>query len=280
MNRVLLTGRLTRDPEMRTVSNGKTVTQFSIATNEYRGGPEKAEFHTVVTWDRLAEICSQYLGKGQLVAIEGRLQTRQWEDERKIRHWKTEIVANQVEMLSGRRKKDYAPNRRRRRSRCRRPSWASSRTSSRPPPLDQELDDDDLLGDRDDDGGRRAGRRRGLTRRFLLPRLSRGGRGPSLPRPPLPALVGPMTEPPTGEQPVIVVIRIADMPQPQTPAERSVCTRCREPVWLGYAVRIDAPFGVPVCLLCALPELQRSEPIELTPEVRRELLEWARRRRD
>src|SRR5688572_6271350 len=65
MNRVLLTGRLTRDPEMRVVSNGKNVTQFSIATNEYRGGQEKAEFHNVVTWDRLAQICSQYLGKGQ-----------------------------------------------------------------------------------------------------------------------------------------------------------------------------------------------------------------------
>ena len=61
-----------------------------------------------MTWDRLAEICGQYLGKGQLVALEGRLQTRQWEDDHKIRHWKTEVVAASVEMLSGRRKKDYA----------------------------------------------------------------------------------------------------------------------------------------------------------------------------
>ncbi|CAN5748753.1 hypothetical protein BH23CHL7_BH23CHL7_17090 [soil metagenome] len=58
--------------------------------------------------DRLAEICAQYLGKGQLVAIEGRIQTRQWEDEAKQRHWKTEIVAASVEMLAGKRKKDYA----------------------------------------------------------------------------------------------------------------------------------------------------------------------------
>ncbi len=79
-----------------------------MATNDYRGGSEKSEYHTVVTWDRLAEICGQYLGKGQLVSIIGRLQTRQWEDDSKIRHWKTEIVANSVEMLSGRRKKDYA----------------------------------------------------------------------------------------------------------------------------------------------------------------------------
>jgi single-strand DNA-binding protein len=108
MNRVLLTGRLTRDPEMRTLASGKTVTQFSLATNEYRGGQEKPEYHAVVTWDRLAEICGQYLGKGQLVALEGRLQTRQWEDDRKLKHWKTEVVASHVEMLSGRRKKDYA----------------------------------------------------------------------------------------------------------------------------------------------------------------------------
>jgi single-strand DNA-binding protein len=108
MNRVMLTGRLTRDPELRSLANGKSVTQFAIATHDYRGGAEKSEYHNVVTWDRLAEICSQYLGKGQLVAVEGRIQTRQWEDDKKVRHWKTEIVANAVEMLSGRRKKDYA----------------------------------------------------------------------------------------------------------------------------------------------------------------------------
>ena len=62
----------------------------------------------MVTWDRLAEICGQYLAKGSLVSIEGRLQTRQWEDDAKQRHWKTEIVASSVEMLSGKRKKDYA----------------------------------------------------------------------------------------------------------------------------------------------------------------------------
>jgi len=108
VNKVLLTGRLTRDPEMRSLASGKSVTQFSVATNEYAGnGKEKAEYHNVVTWDRLAEICGTYLGKGQQVAIEGRLQTRSWDDDRGQRHWKTEIVAAHVEMLSGRRKKDY-----------------------------------------------------------------------------------------------------------------------------------------------------------------------------
>ena len=108
MNRVLLTGRLTRDPEMRTLPSGKTVTNFSVATNEYRTRDEYTEYHAVVTWERLAEICGQFLGKGQMVSLEGRLQTRRWEDDHKIKHYRTEIVASSVEMLSGRRKKDYA----------------------------------------------------------------------------------------------------------------------------------------------------------------------------
>jgi len=109
MNKVLLAGRLTRDPEMRALASGKHVTQFSVATTEYAGnGKERPEYHNIVTWDRLAEISGRYLGKGQQVAIEGRLQTRTWDDEKGARHWKTEIVATSVEMLSGRRKKDYA----------------------------------------------------------------------------------------------------------------------------------------------------------------------------
>src|SRR5947207_11094396 len=108
VNKVLLTGRLTRDPELRSLASGNTVTQFGVATNEYRtNGQEKSEFHNVVTWDRLAEICGQYLSKGQQVALEGRLQTRSWDDDRGLRHWKTEVVADRVEMLGGRRKKDY-----------------------------------------------------------------------------------------------------------------------------------------------------------------------------
>jgi single-strand DNA-binding protein len=107
VNKVVLTGRLTRDPEMRSLASGKSVTQFAVATNAYAAGKEKAEYHNVVTWDRLAEICGQYLGKGQQVAIEGRLQTRSWDDDRGQRHWKTEVVAAHVEMLSGRKKKDY-----------------------------------------------------------------------------------------------------------------------------------------------------------------------------
>ena len=108
MNKVLLTGRLTRDPELRSLASGSSVATFAVATNEFRGnGKERAEYHNVVVWDRLAQVCGQYLGKGQQVAIEGRLQTRQWDDDRGARHWKTEVVATSVEMLSGRRKRDY-----------------------------------------------------------------------------------------------------------------------------------------------------------------------------
>jgi single-strand DNA-binding protein len=108
VNKVLLTGRLTRDPELRSLASGSSVATFAVATSEYRGnGKEHAEFHNVVVWDRLAQVCGQYLGKGQQVAIEGRLQTRQWDDDRGSRHWKTEVVATAVEMLSGRRKRDY-----------------------------------------------------------------------------------------------------------------------------------------------------------------------------
>ena len=108
MNKVLLTGRLTRDPEMRSLASGKSVTTFTVASNEFiGGGREKSEYTAVVTWDRLAEIAGTYLGKGQQVAIEGRLQTRSWDDDRGARHWKTEVVAAHVEMLSGRKKKDY-----------------------------------------------------------------------------------------------------------------------------------------------------------------------------
>jgi len=108
VNKVLLTGRLTRDPEMRSLASGKNVTTFTVASNEFvGGGKERSEYHPVVAWDRLAEIAGRYLGKGQQVAVEGRLQTRSWDDERGMRHWKTEVVASHVEMLSGRKKKDY-----------------------------------------------------------------------------------------------------------------------------------------------------------------------------
>jgi single stranded DNA-binding protein len=85
------------------------LTTFTVATNDYRSaGNERTEYHACVAWDRLAEICGQFVSKGQLVDVEGRLQTRQWDDDAGRRHWKTEIVVSSLEMLSGRAKKDYA----------------------------------------------------------------------------------------------------------------------------------------------------------------------------
>ena len=83
MNKVLLVGRLTRDPEQRSLPSGKAVANFVIATNEFRGSGagERTEYRNVVAWDRLAEICGQFLSKGQLIDVEGRLQTRQWDDD-------------------------------------------------------------------------------------------------------------------------------------------------------------------------------------------------------
>jgi len=110
MNKVMLVGRLTRDPELRSLPSGKPVANFVLATNEFRGNGagERTEYHNLVAWDRLAEICGQFLSKGQLVDVEGRLQTRQWDDPAGARHWKTEVVVASLEMLSGRGKKEYA----------------------------------------------------------------------------------------------------------------------------------------------------------------------------
>ena len=109
MNKVMLVGRLTRDPELRSLPSGKHVATFSVATNEFRGANgERTEYHACVAWDRLAEICGQFLSKGQLVDVDGRLQTRQWDDDAGKRHWKTEVVVASLEMLSGRSKKEYA----------------------------------------------------------------------------------------------------------------------------------------------------------------------------
>ena len=102
MNKVMLIGRLTKEPEMRKLASGKTVTTFTVATHDYRGaGGEKSEFHSVVTWDRLAEICNQYLTKGQLVYIEGSLQNREWDDQDGNKRKTTEVRARDMVMLGG-----------------------------------------------------------------------------------------------------------------------------------------------------------------------------------
>jgi len=97
VNKAIIVGRLTKDPEVRTTSGGKTVTNLSIATsqswNDDSGKKqEKTEFHDVVLWGRVAEIAAQYLVKGQEVYIEGSIQTRNWEGKDGVKRYKTEIV--------------------------------------------------------------------------------------------------------------------------------------------------------------------------------------------
>ncbi|MBI5732102.1 MAG: single-stranded DNA-binding protein [Candidatus Magasanikbacteria bacterium] len=102
-NRAVILGRVTKDPELRTTPSGQNVTSFGVATNRYwtnRDGQkqEQVEFHNVVAWGKLAEICAKYLTKGGLVLIEGRLQTRNWQDQQGNKHYRTEIIAENMQL--------------------------------------------------------------------------------------------------------------------------------------------------------------------------------------
>jgi single-strand DNA-binding protein len=108
LNKVMIIGNLGRDPEMRYTPSGKPVTTFSVATSRTWSTAdgekrEETEWFNVVAWSSLAEICKQYLTKGQQVYIEGRLQTRHWDDQEGNKHTSVEIVANEMIILSERR---------------------------------------------------------------------------------------------------------------------------------------------------------------------------------
>ena len=114
LNKVMIIGRLGRDPEMRYTPSGRPVTTFSVATsrNWSTSDGEKrteTEWFNVVAWGSLAEICNQYLLKGQQVYIEGRLQSRNWEDPEGKRHTSVEIIASEMIMLGDRRAQDDQP---------------------------------------------------------------------------------------------------------------------------------------------------------------------------
>lgn len=104
VNKVIIVGRLGADPEVKTVSSGQTVCRLSVATSENwtdRDGQkqERTEWHRVVIWGRIAEVCGQHLAKGRQVYLEGRLQTRSWEDQQGQKKYTTEIVASTVQFL-------------------------------------------------------------------------------------------------------------------------------------------------------------------------------------
>ena len=105
VNKVILVGRLGRDPEVRYTPNGVAIANFSIATSEEWKDKdtgekqERTEWHRIVAWRRLGEICGEYLHKGSQIYIEGRLQTRDWEDRDGNKRYTTEIVAQNMQML-------------------------------------------------------------------------------------------------------------------------------------------------------------------------------------
>ena len=107
VNKVILVGRLGRDPELKYTANGVPFCRFSMATddswNDKNSGErqERTEWHNIVVWDRLAEICNQYLTKGKLVYIEGALQTREWDDQDGNKRKTTEVRARDMVMLGG-----------------------------------------------------------------------------------------------------------------------------------------------------------------------------------
>lgn len=106
VNKVILIGNLGKDPEIRYTQNGTAVANFSLATTDSwtKDGEktERTEWHNIVVWARLAEICNEYLQKGKQIYIEGRIQTRKWEDRDGNTRYTTEIVAQNMQMLGGR----------------------------------------------------------------------------------------------------------------------------------------------------------------------------------
>lgn len=103
LNKAFVLGNVTRDPEVRALPSGQQVTNFSIATNRYYTSSagekkEEAEFHNIVCFGKLADISSRYLNKGSLVLIEGRIKTRNWLDAAGVKHYKTEVIAESMQL--------------------------------------------------------------------------------------------------------------------------------------------------------------------------------------
>src|SRR5690242_17618873 len=111
VNKAIILGNLGQDPEVRYTQSGQAVASFSVATSEVytdKSGErqEKTEWHRIVAWGKTAELCGEYLRKGRQVYLEGRLQTRQWEDKDGQKRYTTEIVAQTVQFLGGRTDRD------------------------------------------------------------------------------------------------------------------------------------------------------------------------------
>ena len=106
VNKVILLGRLGQDPELKYTPSGSAVCNFSIATTENytdKSGQkqERTEWHRIVVWGKLAELCNQYLAKGRQCYVEGKLQTRSWDDQNQQKRYTTEIIASRVQFIGG-----------------------------------------------------------------------------------------------------------------------------------------------------------------------------------
>ena len=104
LNKVMIIGNVGSEPEMRFIASGKPVTTFSVATNRVYSSAdgerkEETEWFNVVVWNKLAELCNQFLGKGRLVYVEGRLRTRSWDGQDGQKHYRTELIGEQVTFL-------------------------------------------------------------------------------------------------------------------------------------------------------------------------------------
>ena len=133
VNKVILVGRLGRDPELKYTPSGAPVAKFSLATDESfkdKTGEkqEHTEWHNIVAWNKLAEICGEYLTKGKLVFIEGSIRSRQWQDQAGNKRTSYEIIANQMQMLGSKADSERMPG-----ASVNRPA-PERQTSSVPPP--------------------------------------------------------------------------------------------------------------------------------------------------
>jgi single-strand DNA-binding protein len=140
LNKAMIIGNVVRDPEVRTTPSGQTVVSFSIATNfnwtDQQGQKQsKAEFHNVVAWRKLAEIIGQYVKKGTKIYIEGRLETRSWDDQNAIKRYRTEIVADNMILLDRAGNTGGAPAS---------TGTAPEQPAAPKPPADQEISVEDI----------------------------------------------------------------------------------------------------------------------------------------
>jgi len=106
LNKVMIIGNVGKEPEMRFTPSGKPVVSFSVAVNSKYGETETTEWFNIVAWNKLAETCNQYIIKGQQVYVEGHFQTRTWEGDDGVKHYKTEVIANHVQFLGKREAKE------------------------------------------------------------------------------------------------------------------------------------------------------------------------------